>query len=167
MAQRIAVMRSGRIEQLGAARDLYEKPSTAWVATFIGDANLIDASFAGRAAAPNAGQAQLSFSAGGARLLAHAENVAGDQALAAGEPVRIAIRAERIALSRARIESENVVAGEVVDMAYLGDTITLRISCADGLQLRVRKLSSAGEDFERGDHVFASWPAEAAWVLRT
>jgi putrescine transport system ATP-binding protein len=165
MAQRIAVMRNGRIEQLGAARDLYEKPQSAWVASFIGESNLLDVSFAGREDAIGSGQGRLSFVAGGARVSALAENVAGDQTLSDGERVKIAVRAERIALSRIRPEADNILAGEVVDTAYLGDTITLRVSCADGVQLRIRKLSATGETFERGDHVFASWPAEAARVL--
>ena len=121
--------------------------------------------FAGREDAIGSGQGRLSFVAGGARVSALAENVAGDQTLSDGERVKIAVRAERIALSRIRPEADNILAGEVVDTAYLGDTITLRVSCADGVQLRIRKLSATGETFERGDHVFASWPAEAARVL--
>ncbi len=43
MADRIAIMRAGRIEQIGTPADLYETPKSAFVATFLGDANLIDA----------------------------------------------------------------------------------------------------------------------------
>jgi iron(III) transport system ATP-binding protein len=44
---RVAVMRTGGIEQVGTPADVYGRPATPWVATFVGEANLLDASFAG------------------------------------------------------------------------------------------------------------------------
>ena len=164
MAQRIAVMREGRIEQLDGARDIYEKPESAWVASFIGDANLIDATFTGSDDA-TARVGLLNFVAESGRLTVLAANVAGDKPLADSGAVKIAVRAERIMLSRESPSQDNVLSGNVVDMAYMGETTTLRISCAGGLHFRVTKLSATGESFARGDKVFASWPAEAGRVL--
>src|SRR3954465_4588027 len=48
MADTIAVMNGGRIEQAGSATDLYERPRTAFVANFLGDCNLVDGKLAGR-----------------------------------------------------------------------------------------------------------------------
>ena len=48
MSDRIAVMRHGRIEQLGAPEELYERPTTEFVAGFLGVSNLLDAEVAGR-----------------------------------------------------------------------------------------------------------------------
>ena len=42
LSDRIAVMRDGRIEQVGTPREVYEQPANTWVASFLGDANLID-----------------------------------------------------------------------------------------------------------------------------
>ena len=48
MSDRIAVMRAGRIEQLGTPEELYERPTTAFVAGFLGVSNLLDGEVAGR-----------------------------------------------------------------------------------------------------------------------
>lgn len=159
MAQRIAVMRSGRIEQIGAARDIYERPDSAWIASFIGDANLLDAVVA------SAGPERLLLDVSGERHVADAANVAGGLPPDEGARVRVAVRAERIALSNERPETANALAGEIVDSAYLGDMTTWRVACANGASLRVARMSASGEPFARGQRVFAWWPADAVRVL--
>lgn len=165
MAQRIAVMRSGRIEQIGAARDIYERPDSAWIASFIGDANLIDAVVAGAERSAGAGAQRLSLDVGGERHVVEAANVAGGQLPDEGDRVHVAVRAERIALSHERPERANALEGEIVDSAYLGDVTTWRVACENGASLRVARMSAAGEPFARGQRVFASWPSDAARVL--
>ena len=157
MAQRIAVMRAGRIEQIGRARDVYERPETAWVASFIGDANLLDATVSH----VDAATARATLAAAGQPLVA----LAGDGPAPPGASVRIAIRAERIALSAVRPEADNVLEGEIVDTAYLGDVTTFRVATAPGATLKVARMSASGEALARGQRVFASWPADAARVL--
>lgn len=164
MAQRIAVMRDGRIEQTGAARDIYEHPDTAWIAGFIGDANLIDAIASGDEASFDDAAPHIVFDASGVTMRVNARNIAGELP-ANGARVKIAVRAERIALSRAQPEADNVLAGEIVESAYLGDTTMLRVACSNAMTLRIARFSASGETFERGALVFASWPADAARVL--
>ncbi len=164
MAQRIAVMRAGRIEQIGPARNLYENPASAWVAGFIGDANLIDASVSGEAMSADAGALHLLCNASGATLQIDARNIAGDRP-PTGERVKIAVRAECVLLSRAKPEEINVLHGEIVEAAYLGDMTMLRVACTNGIKLRVARLNAAGDTFARGETVFVSWRADAARVL--
>lgn len=157
MAQRIAIMRAGRIEQIGPARDVYERPQTAWVASFIGDANLIEATVSH----VDAAAARATLSAGGQPLVA----ALADSDAQPGAGVRIAVRAERIALSAAPPQADNVLDGEIVDTAYLGDVTTFRVATAAGATIKVARMSASGEALARGQRVFASWPAEAARVL--
>jgi putrescine transport system ATP-binding protein len=158
MAQRIAVMRAGRIEQIGAARDVYERPETAWLARFIGDANLIEAEVI---AGDDPSMIQLDI--GGERHLASAASV--QDVFQPGARLQVAVRAERISLSSERPQQGNVLAGEIVDSIYLGDVTTWRVACANNVSLRIARMSAADEQFSRGQRVFASWPARAARVL--
>lgn len=84
MSDRIAVMRDGVIEQLGAPRDVYERPATEFVATFLGASNLIDAVALGPS-----GHGCLVEAAAGRFSVA-------DGGAPPGQPMRLAIRPERV-----------------------------------------------------------------------
>jgi ABC-type Fe3+/spermidine/putrescine transport system ATPase subunit len=84
MSDRIAVMRDGVIEQLGAPREVYERPATEFVATFLGASNLIDAVVAGRD-----GEHSLVEAACGRFAVAAA-------GLTPGQRLRLAVRPERV-----------------------------------------------------------------------
>ena len=84
MSDRIAVMRDGVIEQLGAPREVYERPATEFVATFLGASNLIDAVVAG-----HDGAHSLVEAACGRFAVAAA-------GLAPGQRLRLAVRPERV-----------------------------------------------------------------------
>ncbi|MFN3890725.1 MAG: ABC transporter ATP-binding protein [Beijerinckiaceae bacterium] len=161
MAQRIAVMRSGKIEQIGEARDVYEHPESAWVASFIGDANLLDATVEGFENALQSTRRRVILRTGAVRHSA----AGASEYLEAGAHVRIAIRAERIALAMSRPVHGNAVAGEIVDFAYRGGVTTWRVACEEGVSLRVAQLSASAPSFARGDSVFACWQDDAARVL--
>lgn len=164
MAQRIAVMRQGRIEQIGAARDVYEHPASAWLASFIGDANLIDAMVSGEAETADAGALHLLCDASGITLQADASHVFGDRP-AIGARVKIAVRAERVLLTRIKPDAINVLQGEIVEAAYLGDMTVLRVACVNGVAMRVARLNAVGDAFARGEFAYVSWPVDAARIL--
>jgi putrescine transport system ATP-binding protein len=163
MAQRIAVMRAGRIEQIGAAREVYEEPASAWVASFIGDSNLIDARVV--ALSGEGASQRLVLGAGEGPIHTFDAPAPRAGALAVGDAVRLAVRAERIALKTGRPADGPALDGEVVDVAYLGGLSVWRVACAGGVSLRVAGMSAGGETFARGQRVFATWPAGAARVL--
>ena len=85
MSDRIAVMRDGVIEQLGAPREVYERPATEFVATFLGASNLIDAVVAGQRRRAQPGR-------GGVRDASRSAAAA----LAPGQRLRLAVRPERV-----------------------------------------------------------------------
>lgn len=161
MAQRVAVMRAGRIEQLGEPREVYERPASRWLAAFLGDANLIDG-VVERGSAQGDGFVAVRV---GERVMS--ASVDADAApLQAGQAVSVAIRAERIEASVARPARDNILAGEVLDIAYLGGSSVYRISCEGDVTLRAARMESAdAAPLQRGDRVFASWAASSARVL--
>src|SRR5262249_22478816 len=112
VADRIGVMNQGRLMQVATAPELYEQPSSRWVADFVGDVNLIE----GRVVEAGAAATVIDSAAIG-RLRAGAASGAKS-----GDTVWIALRPEKIRLSlEQRGATENSVSGTVRDIAYLGD----------------------------------------------
>ena len=161
MAQRVAVMRAGRIEQLGAPRAVYERPASRWLAAFLGDANLIDGVVEG--STPQ-GSRTVAVRAGETLLSASVDTDAAP--LQGGQAVSVAIRAERIGLSVDPPMQDNIFCGEVRDIAYLGGSSVYRIACDGDVSVRAARMESAdAAPLQRGDRVFVSWPASSARVL--
>jgi spermidine/putrescine ABC transporter ATP-binding subunit len=121
LSDRIAVMHRGRIEQLGAPREIYERPATRFVAEFIGASSTLR----GRATA-----ADRVALAGGEAL-----RVRGVTGLQAGEAVELAIRPERIRV--AGDAGENVVDGRVTGVVYQGVQTELTVEIGGGQRLLV------------------------------
>jgi putative spermidine/putrescine transport system ATP-binding protein len=116
MSDRIAVMRSGRIAQLGAPREIYDRPTSRFVADFIGDTNLLE------------GHAE------GARLLLEGWSSPLPAPLPAG-PATIALRPERVRLSSA---GTGLVDATIIEANFLGDAVLLKLSLPDGAPLLAR-----------------------------
>jgi spermidine/putrescine transport system ATP-binding protein len=103
MADRIAIMNGGRIEQLGAPTELYERPRTAFVAGFLGISNLLPGSVAGDASV------RLDD---GTTVLVPAEALNGRTGR-----VAVGVRPEKIRLGHAE---ENRLTGRLLETAYVG-----------------------------------------------
>ena len=116
MSDRIAVMRDGKVEQIGTPQDIYDNPSTAFVASFVGRCALID------------GQAT-----GTSQGLTHVETAALGPILASGEAVplgyvRLALRPEAV-----QITSTGQI--EVLDAMFTGNAMRLTLRCPDGAMI--------------------------------
>ncbi|MCI0430704.1 MAG: ABC transporter ATP-binding protein [Rhodospirillales bacterium] len=145
MSDSIAVMRDGRVDQLGTPGELYDRPRTAFVAGFIGQQNF----FAGRVEA-------------GGRL--HAESgvvvEAGQQAygLAAGARGLAAVRPEYVTLSAQEpVNGANKLRVEVIAVVMLGDTLEYVLRMANGEEMFARLPRNAAERPEQGAAVWAQW----------
>jgi len=143
MASRIAVMRAGRIAQIGAPAEVYDRPTTRFVAEFVGEINI----FAGDIESVPQGGAALR----GALGLLRAGGLA--------RPAAFALRPDRLRLSRqAPAGADNVIPGVVRHRAYLGDATLYRIEAADGMMLRARVANASGaEAFMPGDAIFCAF----------
>jgi len=157
LASRLAVMRDGRIEQIGAPRQVYEKPASRYVADFLGRANLIEGRVAGR----ESGLLVIETEVPSLRL-----RVRDDPGLIVGMAVALAVRPENLALDGRG--QANTFSGIVRDAAYAGDLSRYAVEIADGVTLRVSAPNRAGDPApraERGAAITLSWPAEAGIVL--
>jgi putrescine transport system ATP-binding protein len=155
LAQRIAVMRAGRIVQLDAPRAVYERPGSRYVADFIGRVNL----FAGELVAPGP-RATLRGTEVDAVLVG-----TGGEGLRAGTAVWLAVRPERIALNPPAIAGgENRLSGTVMGAAYLGESVLVDVALAGGKVVRAVVAASTRVP-ERGAGVSLAFAASAAVVL--
>jgi len=152
MADRIAVMSHGRIEQLERTEALYERPRTRYVADFLGVRNLIDATVTG----VEAGLATLRTPGG---LVFRA---ADDGGYRPGAAVVVGIRSERVRMNGTP-DGENTLPGTLDDEIYLGDRTDWRVRAGDVL-FTVAEAAAQVRDRRRGEAVVLSFPAAA--VLR-
>jgi ABC-type Fe3+/spermidine/putrescine transport system ATPase subunit len=141
LGDRIAVMAQGRIEQLGTPEQIYHDSRTAFVAGFVGLANMFDASVIGEAAA---GLLRVSVSGLGELLARPGQGTAGR---GAGQ---IFIRPESIRFG----PGENALRGRVIRRTFLGATTDFLVEVG-GRQLRIIASSDA-TDLPGGDEVVVS-----------
>jgi spermidine/putrescine transport system ATP-binding protein len=162
MADTIAVMNGGRIEQAGGAAELYERPRTEFVANFLGVSNLVDASIRAR----DNGLARLETH-DGATLHVPSERCAPH----AGDAVRAGVRPEKITLlpEGAPVpEGSNVLRGQVVVAAFLGISIQYVVRAAGGEELNVFAQNTDGSEPESlgaGRKVQLAWRPEHTFVV--
>jgi ABC-type Fe3+/spermidine/putrescine transport system ATPase subunit len=124
MSDRIALLRSGELEQVATPREIYGRPATAYVAQFIGHTNLLQGDVRG-----------------GVVRCASLEWTA---ALPDGVAV-FSLRPEHVRLARAGTSGSGVVRARcrVLQQAFHGATELIRVECADGLALSVRTASGS------------------------
>jgi spermidine/putrescine transport system ATP-binding protein len=118
MSDRIALLRSGELEQVATPREIYDHPASAYTAQFIGHTNLLKGEVRG-------GRVQCG-------------PLAWPAALPDG-PAQFSVRPENIGISTLPIAADKVrVRGKVFSRAFHGATELIRVECAGGLVLAVR-----------------------------
>ncbi len=163
LASRIAVMAEGRIAQVGTPGEVYEYPANRYVASFVGNINLIE----GRVASANAGRLSLRCDALNVDL-----TVLCEEEIASGAAVSVAVRPEKITISRnaPNGEDRNVVKGIVRDLGYFGDQSLYRVWLQSGAVLQVSAQNlrrSAKLTVEWDDEVYLSWEVSSTILLRS
>jgi spermidine/putrescine transport system ATP-binding protein len=118
MSDRIAVMRAGRIEQLGEAHALYERPRNRFVGQFLGSCNL----FGGRVTSSDAETLVVETAAGPLRAVRHAD----DPPL--GGTASLAVRPEKLALVSPFREGDNVFPARIDQVVYIGSESHYRLA---------------------------------------
>jgi len=152
MSDRIAVINHGKIEQIGAPREIYDLPRTSFVAEFIGETNLLPCMIEARS-----GDTLRLTSESGLTLSARA----GANAIEDGR-VQISIRPEAIRINEPT-PAANGLTGRVVDAVYFGDHI--RLVANVGTQRLVIKSERARHFAEIGDEVAISFAPSDVWVV--
>src|SRR5690606_30511962 len=124
MADRLAVLSRGRVEQVGSPEEVYRNPLTASVAAFIGETNLIR----GRVIEVRSGYAMVDTSGG--PLVGRMTRP--DWEPAAGEEVRLSIRPEAWCLDA--VGGGNGLVGRIIERSYLGQRIQYLVETSVGVQ---------------------------------
>lgn len=159
LSDRIAVMHDGRILQVGAPAEIYERPVNRFVADFIGETNFLEGNLT------EAGPGYATVSVNGVHIKARRGDDAGE-ALAAGAAVVLAIRPEKILLNRGQEgRHDNLFEGTIEDALYLGTDMQYSVRVSDDVTLTVRQQNAVQNDFRRGQKVYLGWPAQAAAIL--
>ncbi|WP_114964284.1 ABC transporter ATP-binding protein [Alkalilacustris brevis] len=158
LSTRIGVMSEGEIVQIGEPREIYETPATRHVADFIGSVNLIE----GRVDVAAGDQMRIDTREAGPVL------VSPRAGLSRGQTVWIALRPERIALSRSKPEgTANLHRVTVEDMGYMGYLSSYRIRLPSGRLLRASQSNRLRDEdpISWDEEVWASWQPMACRVL--
>src|ERR671916_113127 len=162
MADTIAVMSHGKIEQAGSATDLYEHPRTEFVANFLGVSNLVDATMRGAD-----GPLARVETHDGATLHVPSDRIGPHGT----DAVRIGVRPEKVRLSPAGADvaaGANVLRGTVVVASFLGVSIQYVIRAAGGEELTVFAQNLDGAEPESlgpGREVQLSWAPQHTFVV--
>ena len=147
MSDRIAVMRDGRIEQIGTPDEIYNHPKTSYVATFVGNANILHGvaeSIQGQNAIVKIGNDKVIVKLETSQQ--NTEDTGGKQHLAAGEKVTLAVRSENILLQEAAvIGNTGTDNGDTVDISVAGGISDIHdANSISGLQATVTEKNFAG-----------------------
>lgn len=158
MADTIAVMNEGKIEQMGSPADLYDNPETAFVANFLGQSNLIKGTITG-----NDGDSIIADLYGQKISLPKNRSHAVDNSMYAG------IRPEkfRISLLDTPVTGNVLTGGRIEDVSYIGVSTQYQVEMPWGQELMVFEQNDDGvAPFNKGDAVNISWAPVFTFALR-
>ena len=154
MSDRIAVMRDGRISQIGAPRAIYEYPDSRFVADFIGAANLL----AGEVTEAADGLCRIRLAETGTVicLATQAPPRMGAAVTAMVRPEKLRVVTDPGSLA----DGANLLSGVVKDIAYLGDMSVYHVEISDGLRIQVAMANRRHSDEEPitwDDRIHLTW----------
>jgi putrescine transport system ATP-binding protein len=161
MADRIAVMDKGKVMQVATPAEVYEAPSSKFVADFIGNVSMFD----GTVSKSSSGTLEIETKDG---FLIKTE---GTEGVSVGSSVAYAIRPEKFKVGKAKpgAAGVNSVEGDIWDIAYLGDMTVFNVKLASGKVVKISQMNAkreADEPLAWDDHVWVSFPADAGIVLK-
>jgi spermidine/putrescine transport system ATP-binding protein len=165
MSDTIAVMRHGKIEQLGAPEELYERPTTEFVAGFLGVSNLLVGELVG--GDDRFADVRLTD---GSVLRAPASGMNGSR------QVRIGVRPEKLRVlalhgdgTSTTDDGTNAIEGVVLDASYIGVSTQYLVETKDGHKLTVYaqnlETSGASEALADGQRVKLTWKPQHTFVI--
>ncbi len=154
MADRIALMKDGKVAQLGSPHELYERPNSRFVADFIGTMNFFDGKISG----------QNITLINGTQLTGCNQDI--DENVLHGS---MAVRPERINLHREKPDDiDNTIQGTIVDMAYHGQDMNIHIEVSANMPRTLVKISpgvAEAQNLKLHEKIWCSWTAQSGRLL--
>jgi spermidine/putrescine transport system ATP-binding protein len=156
MADRIVVMNQGRIEQVGTPAEIYTRPTTHFVAEFVGNNNLFD----GQVTEVNATTITVQCPQGKLQAYSKRQHVPGDT-------VTVVVPADRIALTPQEIPAENLIQATLRGREFLGSQVIYFLETATGYEVRVirQEAFSHSLDMPINGDLFLSWQTQDTVLL--
>jgi len=161
LSDRIAVMQRGRVEQVGAPRELYERPASAFVRDFLGQTVVLRGVVREPGARGGTITVALDGALAGSTLRGHARPAA---ALAAGAPAHLAIRPENIEVAgdgRSTPEA-NTLTGTIDALLFVGDRYEARVVL--GGEQRILMLLPRAREWHEGQRLQLTFPPQTVSV---
>lgn len=162
MSDKVAVMNGGRVEQVGAPQQVYERPATEFVASFLGAANLLD----GELESVDGPMAKITLAVGGTVSLP-AGNLPSTEA-----PLRVGVRPEKFHIRAAGdlahdALTENSIEAVVSISTYTGVSTSYECTTSDGttIVVYVQNLEAAGGLLSAGARVRLTWHPDHTFVV--
>ena len=147
MSDRIAILNHGHIAQIGRPRELYESPASAFVASFLGEANLFEVATMSQSSPP--------------RLRVETKDgltLSANQGAHFDAGSVICVRPEAIQIAKSAGAAANTLAGRVVDVVYTAGSLRYRVEVAGGRIVLVRRpLQRQSAIMEVGSPVYLAW----------
>ncbi len=153
MADRLVVLNNGAIEQIGTPEDLYEAPANAFVADFIGEANILGGALENL----EAGRCTVRLACG---ALVEGTPI-GDIRKDSGAPMDLVVRPDSIDLAE---PGQGDLLGHVLSSSYFGDSVSVRIQLVSGGVLTVKEPVSSRR--ATGESLSVSWSYKKARVFQ-
>lgn len=161
MSDRIALMRNGRIEQIGTPEEIYYTPISQYVAEFIGEINTI----AGVVVDVKPDEVAVQV-AGGDVVNARS----GGVAYAPSDPVFVCFRPEMVSIAPAHEqvahESANAIAGHIENTQFIGEKKLVTVRRADGSTVQCRLSGQQETETQPGAPVILTWAAQNTHCYR-
>lgn len=162
LSDRIAVMRVGKIEQVGTPTEIYERPKTPFVADFIGDTNLLR----GHLEAADASTLQMTTTTGLKIVVQPKSPKDREVASLAKKEIVISIRPEKIRLSLSAPESNvNCFEGRLHNVMYMGTHVHYVVELLSGDRLTVMLPNVTNKLPDTNTPVYARWAPTDCLVL--
>jgi len=156
LSDRIAVINQGRLVQVDRPAEVYERPANKFVADFLGQSNFLP----GRVDSFETGQLRV-LTPTGLQVVARSQ-----KGLPAGTEVTLAVRPEKIKLSKEKLALSNAYEAQVVHAVYLGTSINYHLELSEGTRLiAFDRNEGASGTLVVGTRVMAGWHEENSLVM--
>lgn len=149
LSDRIAVIKSGKIEQVGTPSQIYDQPQTPFVADFIGDTNL----FSGQITAADASSVQVLTPTG----LHITTTRHPDTPTELSQAVVVSVRPEKIQISLYKPMQTNCFEGRLVNVMYLGTHINYVVELINGVRITIMQPNTLGSLPDSNTPIYAWW----------
>ena len=152
MSDRIVVMNAGVVEQIGTPGEVYDRPATAFVANFLGKANMLP----GSVTAMDGTMATIALASG------HTVRAASPKLLAPGSAVTVVIRPQKLMVGAAAVA--NRLAARIVSTSYLGGNAVYEIDIGGNTPVRANTLID-GQPLREGEAVDVGFDPKGCVLL--